>query len=65
MSESKIERPEVVTEAHLEYLDELRESGVTNMLGAAPFVREAFDLSTEDSKTVHLYWMQSFGERHA
>jgi len=65
MSESKIERPEVVTEAHLEYLDELRESGITNMLGAAPYVQEAFGMSMCAAKEVHLYWMQSFGERHA
>lgn len=59
-----MERPEVVTDEMLEYLDDLRESGVTNMFGAAPYVQEAFDLSRREGKDVLLYWMETFGERH-
>jgi len=32
------ERPEIVTDEHLDYLDELRESGVTNMFGAGAYL---------------------------
>jgi hypothetical protein len=59
-----IERPEVVTEEHLEYLDDLRESGVTNMFGAAQYVEEDCDVSRRDSRTILSYWMESFEERH-
>ena len=31
-----VEKPEYLTEEHLLYLDQLRESGVTNMFGAVP-----------------------------
>ena len=60
-----IERPEFVTEEHLEFLDELRESGVTNMYGARPYVQRAFpELEKGQASTVVGYWMRSFGERH-
>jgi hypothetical protein len=43
MSENKIERPEFVSDEHLEFLDDLRESGVTNMWGAQAYLEEAFE----------------------
>ena len=63
--ESKTERPEFVTESHLLMLDELRESGVTNMLGARPYVKAYYpELSTEQAGEVLAYWMKTFGDRH-
>jgi hypothetical protein len=64
MSTPTTERPEIVTDEMLEYLDELRESAVTNMFGAAPWVANAFDLELEDARRVLSYWMRTFGERH-
>jgi len=61
----QIERPEVVTDEHLRYLDWLRESGETNMWGATPYLMEMYgELSKQEARTIHSYWMQSFGERH-
>ena len=57
-------RPDFVTNEHLEYLDDLRESGVTNMFGAAPYVEATFGLSRSESRAVLTYWMRTFGERH-
>jgi len=57
----KIERPEIVDDEHLDYLDILRESGVTNMYGAAPYLEEEFYINTRDARTVLQYWMDSFG----
>ena len=59
-----IERHNVVEDQHLEYLDELRESGATNMFGAASFVRERFGIPITDAKKILVYWMQTFEERH-
>jgi len=39
-----IERPECVMDEHLDYLDELRDSGITNMFGAWPYLMSMFDL---------------------
>ena len=55
-------RPPIVTDEHLRYLDELRESGVTNMFGARPYVEQAFDVSKSDAGTILSYWMESFGK---
>jgi hypothetical protein len=57
-------KPEIVTEEHLQYLDELRESGETNMYGARPYLIQEFGLSKDDAATVLSYWMKTFGERH-
>lgn len=57
-----MDRPEIVTLEHLEYLDELRESGVTNMFGAPAYIERKFNLKQRDSKKIVSYWMNSFGE---
>lgn len=61
----KRERPEVCSDEMLEYLDELRESGITNMFGAGSYLEDEFDLPRKDASAVLLYWMSSFSERHA
>lgn len=53
-----------VVQEHLEYLDELRESGVTNMYGARPYLIREFDLSKTEASEVLSYWMKTFSERH-
>lgn len=58
------ERPEFCTEEHLEYLDDLRESGVTNMFGAGAYLRKEFPgLKRGREREVLSYWMSSFSER--
>ena len=49
---------------YYEYLDLLRESGVTNMFGAGPYLQEAFELSKYEAKNIVLSWMESFASRH-
>ena len=61
---NKIERPDSVQDEHLIYLDGLRESGVTNMYGAGPYLVEEFGLSHNKSHEVLSYWMKTFSERH-
>ena len=55
-------RPENVTDDHLDYLDNLRESGVTNMFGAGEYLEEEFSLDKKEAKEILLYWMASFGK---
>ena len=42
------------------YLDDLRESGVTNMFGAGPYVEEEFELSKKAARLVVTAWMGTF-----
>jgi hypothetical protein len=46
------------------YLDNLRESGVTNMYGAAPYVEEEFGLGHREAQAVVGRWMRTFTQRH-
>lgn len=42
------------------YLVQLRDSGETNMFGAAPYLQRKFGYSSEEAKKVLLAWMASF-----
>jgi hypothetical protein len=52
------------TETHLEYLDELRLSGVTNMFGAGPYLEAEFDLRPNEARAILMEWMSTFDKRH-
>ena len=56
-------RPEIVTDEHLTYLDELRDSGVTNMFGAPAFIEDEFDVSKSEARDITSYWMATYVER--
>lgn len=47
-----------------EYLDELRESGITNMFGATPYIMSAFDVLKDEARKLLVEWMETFNERH-
>ena len=52
-------------EKYYEFLDNLRESGVTNMFGATPYLVEEFsDLSEGKAREILRSWMNTFFERH-
>jgi hypothetical protein len=62
MTNETTQRPNIVTDEHLTFLDELRKSGETNMFGARPYVETAFSVSKKDASTILSYWMKSFGD---
>ena len=64
MAKSLRERPAMMTEEHLTYLDELRESGDTNMYGAAAWLEDEFAMPRRQAKDILRYWMGTFTERH-
>jgi len=47
---------------YFSYLVELRDSGVTNMLGAAPYLEDKFWLEPSEAKEVLKLWIKSFEE---
>lgn len=49
---------------YFEYLDALRESGITNMFGATPYVMDEFGLDKASANRVLSEWMRTFSERH-
>jgi len=59
-----MDTPKKLKPAHLYYLDELRESGATNMFGAGPHLKNAYPYLTKaEARSILAYWMQTFSER--
>lgn len=48
-----------------EFLDDLRESGVTNMFGAAPYISSTYPfISKASARHLLTEWMETFSERN-
>lgn len=54
--------PETLRKEAFEFLDELRLSGKTNMLGATPYIAGEFELEEEEAKELLVEWMSNFGK---
>ena len=55
---SKAENP--AWEPYFVFLDALRESGETNMYGAAPYLEDEYDLDHKEASAITVAWMKSF-----
>jgi hypothetical protein len=63
--EKRTIQPDALKEDHLKYLDTLRETGVTNMYGARPWLQNAFqNLNDQQARDILFYWMRTFEVRH-
>jgi hypothetical protein len=52
-------------EEYFLFLDDLRETGVTNMFGAVPYLTATFPgLTEKEARDILIEWMKTFGERH-
>lgn len=47
-----------------EFLDDLRESGATNMFGAAAYIVAEFGITSAEASTLLSEWMKTFSDRH-
>ncbi len=53
--------PKALTWEHLDYLDDLRASGITNMWGARSHLMSEFpNLEEEEAGQVLRFWMKTF-----
>jgi hypothetical protein len=55
MTHTKVELEEA-----FEYLEELRDSGITNMYGAAPYLAAEFSITNSDAREILSKWMESY-----
>ena len=46
------------------YLDELRDSGITNMFGAGSYVQKEFGININEAHDYLSEWMKTFDDRH-
>lgn len=58
-----IERPVIVTDEVMEWIDNLRESGKTNMFGARPYIKRKFKCTDDEAGEMLSYWMKTFSAR--
>lgn len=47
-------------EQYFDYLIQLRDSGVTNMFGAGPYLEREFGLTKYEAREILSKWMNSF-----
>ncbi len=60
-----MDKPAVMTDEHLVYLDELRVSGVVSMYGAGSHLRDDYpELTKSESWAILGYWMATYDDRH-
>ena len=45
---------------YFDYLVALRDSGVTNMMGATQYLQRDFDLTSREARDILLEWFESF-----
>ena len=50
-------------QAVFEFLDDLRDSGETNMFGARPYIIEEFGCTAQEARALLSEWMKTFAER--
>lgn len=46
------------------FLDDLRESGITNMMGSTPYIQREFGIDKREAKAHLLKWMKTYSTRH-
>lgn len=61
MTATEVFKPEFMQDKYLSYLSAVRESGLINMFGAAPYlVCEFPELDKRKARAVLSYWMATF-----
>jgi hypothetical protein len=45
-----------------DFLEDLRQSGETNMFGAGPYLKRAFNITTEDAHRILSAWMKGHND---
>lgn len=47
-------------EKEFNFLEQLRQSGITNMFGASPYLAERFCISKSDARDILSLWMKNY-----
>ena len=50
----------VIKQDVFNFLDDLRESGVTNMFGSGPYIRKQFGVSRKEAQSLFIEWTEQF-----
>ena len=58
-------KPDYTEEDVFVFLDVVRESGVTNMFGASPYIRDEFGCTRYEANRLLTKWMETYSERNS
>jgi|TARA_R110000824_G_scaffold121909_1_gene278430 hypothetical protein len=51
-------------EEYFKFLDDLRETGITNMFGAGAFLEDSYpELNKQEAKAILMDWMDSYKDK--
>ena len=50
----------LITDEHRKYLLDLRDSGITNMYGASPYLEKRYNINQEEANQILSEWMGEF-----
>lgn len=53
-----------ITNEQIQFLNDLRDSGIVNMFGAGSYIQEEFGVSKHDANRILNHWMGTYNERH-
>lgn len=53
-----------ITNEQIQFLDELRDSGIVNMFGASSYIQDEFGVPRHDATRILNHWMETYSERH-
>jgi len=58
-------KPAIVKDKYLVYLDDLRKSGETNIFALGGYLQKKFGVKVSDALEILLYWKETFDTRQA
>lgn len=47
---------------YFDWLERLRQSGITNMYGAGPYLEAHFNINEDEATAILVYWMEHYSE---
>ena len=53
----------ILTQEHADYLEELKESGKTNMFGAGIYIEREFCVNKREARKIVRAWMDTYDEQ--
>ena len=64
LGDTKVTETMNITNEQIQFLDDLRDSGIVNMFGAGSYIQDEFGVTRHDANRILNHWMETYSERH-
>jgi len=58
MKHTQAQQPHFINQSHIDYLNDLRDSGITNMFNAWRYLKAEFDVNEQTAIQIFTHWMR-------